>query len=97
MATVPLHKDKVHAALADLAGWRFEDNRIKKTFRFDNFKEAVSFIVRLGFEAEKANHHPEIFNVYGTVEVALTTHDAGNKVSHKDVSLAHSIEAFVWV
>ena len=97
MATTPLNSDEVQAALADLPGWRFDNDRLKKTFRFSNFKEAMCFMVRAGFEAEKLGHHPELFNVYSTVEIALTTHDAGNRVSHKDVSLAESIEAFAWV
>ncbi len=97
MATTPLHTTEVQAALADLDGWRFEDDKIRKTFQFGNFKEAMCFIIRLGFEAEKAGHHPELFNVYSTVEVALTTHDAGNRVSHKDVSMAKVINAFAWV
>ncbi len=97
MATTPLDGDEISAALADLPGWRYDDNRLKKSFRFKNFREAMSFIVRLGFEAEKAGHHPELFNVYATVDVALTTHDAGNKVSRKDVGLARAIEQFVWV
>lgn len=97
MATTPLDIDEISAALADLPGWRYDDNRLKKSFRFKNFREAMSFIVRLGFEAEKAGHHPELFNVYATVDVALTTHDAGNKVSQRDVGLAQAIEQFVWV
>ena len=56
------------------------------------FREAMSFLVRISFEAEQRNHHPEIYNVYKTVELALTTHDAGNKVTALDVELAAAIE-----
>ena len=97
MATKPLESKEISASLAELPGWRFDEDRLKKSFRFKNFREAMSFMVRLGFEAEKAGHHPELFNVYATVDVALTTHDAGNRVSHKDVSLARAIEQFVWL
>lgn len=97
MATTPLTADEISAALAELSGWRYDDDRLRKSFRFKNFREAMSFIVRLAFEAEKAGHHPELFNVYATVDVALTTHDAGGRVSHKDVGLARAIEQFVWV
>ena len=97
MATTPITAKEISAALAELPGWRFDEDKLRKSFRFKNFREAMSFIVRLGFEAEKAGHHPELFNVYARVDVALTTHDAGGRVSRKDVSLARAIEQFVWV
>jgi len=52
----------------------------------------MAFIVLIGFEAESANHHPELYNVYSTVRIALNTHDAGGKVTQKDVDLARAIE-----
>ncbi len=97
MATTPLASGAIRSALADLPGWRYEEDRLKKTFRFSSFREAMSFLVRLGFEAERADHHPELCNVYHTVDLALTTHDAGSRVSHKDISLARAIEDFVWI
>lgn len=93
----PLTSQQIAEALADLPGWRHEDDRLKKTFRFQNFREAVSFIVRMSFEAEERDHHPELRNVYHTVDVALTTHDAGNRVTGMDIALARAIEEFSWV
>ena len=93
----PLSKDEIEAALADLNEWRFEDDRLVKRFQFASFREAMSFIVRLSFEAETLNHHPELINVYNRVDVVLTTHDAGNKVTASDVALAQSIEKFSWI
>lgn len=56
----PLTETEITAALADLPGWTYADEHIHREYRFGSFKEALSFIVRIGFEAERANHHPEI-------------------------------------
>ncbi len=89
--------EEIEAALADLPDWRFENDRLAKRFQFSSFREAMSFMVRLSFEAEMLNHHPELTNVYGRVDVVLTTHDAGNRVTAKDIALAQSIEQFSWI
>ncbi|PIQ24490.1 4a-hydroxytetrahydrobiopterin dehydratase [bacterium (Candidatus Blackallbacteria) CG17_big_fil_post_rev_8_21_14_2_50_48_46] len=93
----PLSESEIIAALQSLPGWHYEDHRLSKQFQFQNFREAVSFIVRLSFHAEELNHHPELKNVYGQVELALTTHDAGNQVTQKDIQLAQAIESFNWL
>jgi 4a-hydroxytetrahydrobiopterin dehydratase len=92
----PLSREAIDEALASLPGWTFDDDRLKREFRFESFKEALSFIVRIGLHAEEANHHPEIFNVYSTVKIALNTHDAGGKVTDKDVALARVIQSVDW-
>ena len=79
--------------LNDLPGWTFESNSLNKDFHFDSFRNAVSFIVRLSFEAEELNHHPELFNVYSTVRIQLKTHDAGDRVTAMDIELARRIES----
>jgi 4a-hydroxytetrahydrobiopterin dehydratase len=83
---------KIQAALADLPGWTFKRDALAKTFQFKNFREAMGFMVRAAFEAEAMNHHPEWTNVYNRVAVRLNTHDAGGKVTAKDVELAGRIE-----
>ncbi len=93
----PLSDADIEDALSDLDGWTHADNKLQKTFEFANFRAAISFIVRLSFYAEEMMHHPELENVYSTVSVALTTHDAGGKVTEMDVELASKIEDFVWV
>lgn len=93
----PLTSDQITAALKDLPGWTFDNNRLVRTFEFHHFKEAMSFIVRVAFEAEAMNHHPELFNVYKTVKISLNTHDAGGKVTQKDVDLAKAIQHLSWV
>ena len=97
MARTPLAEADIDAALADLPGWSHQDGALKKTFRFQNHREAISFLVRLSFEAEQRDHHAEIHNVYATIELLLRTHDAGNRVSRADVELAKAIESFSWV
>ena len=93
----PLSDADIDDALSDLDGWTHADDKLQKTFEFSNFREAISFIVRLSFCAEEMMHHPELENVYNTVSVALTTHDAGGTVTETDVELATKIEDFVWV
>lgn len=72
--------------------WSFHDGALHRSVKFRNFSEALAFLVRVGIEAEKRDHHPEIRNVYATVELALTTHDAGG-VTDKDADLASAIDA----
>ena len=88
----PLHQQDIASALAGLPGWAFEDDKLVKAYKLDDFKQALGFIVRVGLEAEAANHHPELWNVYSSVTIMLSTHDAGNKVTQKDVDLAGAIE-----
>ena len=81
-------------ALADLDGWSLVEGReaITKTYQFADFVEAFGFMARCALEAEKADHHPEWSNVYKTVEVVLSTHDAGG-LTEKDVALARAFDS----
>jgi 4a-hydroxytetrahydrobiopterin dehydratase len=88
---------EIQATLGELPGWTFERDALTKTFGFGSFREAMSFMVRAGFEAEAMNHHPEWTNVYDRVVVRLATHDAGGKVTAKDVQLAKKLQAISWV
>ena len=88
----PLASAKIQAALADLPGWAFRREALAKTFQFKTFREAMGFMVRAAFEAEAMNHHPEWTNVYNRVAVRLNTHDAGGKVTVRDVELAGRME-----
>jgi len=89
----PLSDEKISQELNELPGWEHKDDKLSKEFNFDNFRDAMAFINRLAFEAEEQVHHPEIFNVYNTVNISLSTHDAGGKVTAKDVKLAKTIES----
>jgi len=88
----PLTENKIQAALASLSGWAFADDAISKTYRLGSFTEAIGFITEMAFACERANHHPELSNVYSTVTIRLCTHDAGGKVTEKDIDLAGEIE-----
>ncbi|GAB4193418.1 MAG: hypothetical protein Kow00105_07580 [Phycisphaeraceae bacterium] len=89
----PLSDDQIRSALDSLPGWSHEQDRLTRGFQFKDFSEAMAFIVRVGLLAEQHQHHPELFNVYNRVTIALNTHDAGGKVTHKDVELAKAIQA----
>ena len=97
MATPPLTPQEITTALAGLPGWTFERDALAKTFTFGTFREALSFMVRVGFEAEAADHHPDWTNVYNRVAIRLNTHDAGGKITAKDVALAAKIQTISWV
>lgn len=72
--------------------WKEENNRLTKTFTFNDFKEAFAFMTRVALVAEKMDHHPNWSNVYNTVTIALSTHDAGNVVTDRDRKLAQAID-----
>jgi 4a-hydroxytetrahydrobiopterin dehydratase len=95
MAVRELDANERDAALAGLKGWAYdaEVKGIRRTFRFSDFAEAFGFMTRVAILAEKADHHPEWFNVYNRVEILLTTHDAGG-LSERDISLATAIDGF---
>ncbi len=80
-------------ALQDLSGWADVPGRdaITKTFRFKNFRKAFGFMAEVALVAEKMDHHPEWSNVYGKVEVTLTTHSAQG-VTALDVALAQKMD-----
>ena len=88
-----LNNEEINAELEKLTGWTFSEDKILREFVFKNFKESLSFIVRVGFEAESIGHHPVIENVYNKVKISLQTHDVGNKVTEKDLELAKKIDA----
>ena len=97
MASQPLTPAEITAALPALPGWTCESDALAKEFKFGSFKEALSFMVRVGFEAEAMDHHPDWTNIYNRVAIRLNTHDAGGKVTAKDVALAKKIQALSWV
>jgi 4a-hydroxytetrahydrobiopterin dehydratase len=89
-----LTSQQVQEALTRLESWEFQPDRqaLYREFRFADFVEAFGFMASVALEAEKADHHPEWFNVYNKVQVWLTTHDADG-VSERDVRLAARMNA----
>src|SRR5258707_8642644 len=92
MATKLTGSDR-SAALATLSGWAEVPGRdaISRKFVFKDFNQAFGFMTRAALVAEKMDHHPEWFNVYKTVEVTLSTHDAGG-VTPLHVKLAQAMD-----
>jgi len=74
--------------------WQETGNKLYKKFQFKNFSEAFAFMTRVAMEAEKMDHHPLWTNVWNTVEIWLSTHDAGDIVTGKDRELAARIDKF---
>ncbi len=72
--------------------WQEKDNKLVREFRFKDFQEAFTFMVRVAFIAEKMNHHPDWYNVYNYVRIELTTHDSGHAITTQDRKLAMEID-----
>ena len=89
-----LAPEQVQAQLAELSGWTLAADglSISRSYRFADFCNAFAFMTRVALAAEKADHHPEWFNVYNRVDVRLNTHDAGG-LTHRDFSLAAVADA----
>jgi 4a-hydroxytetrahydrobiopterin dehydratase len=89
----PLGPEARDAALAKLPAWSAVEDRdaITRTFDFADFNQAFGFMARAALVAEKMDHHPEWTNVYKTVTVVLTSHDAGG-VTRRDIELAEAMD-----
>ncbi len=72
--------------------WTEKNNTLHAEFKFDNFVNAFAFMTKVAIIAEKMNHHPKWTNVYNTVSVELSTHDAGGIVTDRDYKLAEEID-----
>jgi len=75
-----------------LPGWELGEDRIRRTFRFEDFVQAFGWMSSVALVAERMNHHPEWRNVWATVEVELSTHDAGG-LTELDMKLAAEMDA----
>ena len=92
MGRMPLLSDaEVQSALAVLSEWSRSGDEIEKTFERNSFADAIAFVVRIGFLAEAADHHPDLDIRWRRVRVALTTHDSGGLTAN-DTDLAMKIE-----
>ena len=87
-----LSDDEVRDGLAKLPGWERNGDEIVKEYGFDGFGDAIAFVVRVAFRAEKANHHPDVDVRYNRVRVALSTHSDGG-ITAKDLALAAEADA----
>ncbi len=89
---VKLEDTQIQEALAGLPGWELKNGRLHREFKFADFVEAWGFMSRAALYAQALDHHPEWFNVYGTVRVDLITHDACG-ITKLDMELAAKMSA----
>ncbi|HZO87959.1 MAG TPA: 4a-hydroxytetrahydrobiopterin dehydratase [Chthonomonadaceae bacterium] len=89
---IQLTDEQLREALSTLSGWELKEGKLHKSFRFADFVQAWGFMSRVALLAEKLDHHPEWFNVYNTVTVDLSTHDAGG-ITALDVQMALKMDA----
>ena len=96
MSVPRLTQAVIAVLLADLPEWqlRQDGTAITRKFKFGDFNAAFGFMTRVALYADKHDHHPEWSNIYNTVEITLTTHDAGG-LSARDAAMARAIGAFV--
>lgn len=85
-----LSDDEIRTALDDLTGWELAGGQITREYRLGGFAGAIAFVVRLSYEAEAADHHPDLDIRYDKVRVTLSTHSEGG-VTVKDLDLARAI------
>lgn len=94
MPIVRLSEPEIAGALGALPRWSRVDDSIVAEYECADFAGAIAFVVRIGFLAEAADHHPDLDVRWRTVRVALTTHDAGG-LSARDFALAANLDALV--
>ena len=91
MAATKLSEKEIATELRKLSGWKVVNGNLHRVFEFKGFSAAFGFMTRVALAAEKMDHHPEWFNVYKTVQVTLSTHDAGG-VTALDIELAQAMD-----
>jgi len=91
MAPKALTREEIETKLQKLQGWRLKDDRLYRELKFGSFASAFGFLTSLALVAERMDHHPEIFNVYSSVNLTLWTHDAGG-ITTLDFELAEAAD-----
>ena len=90
-----LSKEQILEKLTGLDGWEYREDAIETSIEFASFKEAFATMTRIAFECEVQGHHPDWNNVYNSLNIRLSTHDAGG-VTEKDFTLAETIESIIF-
>jgi 4a-hydroxytetrahydrobiopterin dehydratase len=91
MAATLLNQSAIKKRLPEVPEWKHEGNAIAREFVFRNFREAVAFLVRIAFDAEEADHHPDVALSYKRLRLSLSTHSEGG-LTNKDFDLASKID-----
>ena len=86
-----LNTKEINQKLTGITEWALKNDALEKTLYFKDFKDAMSAMQRIAFEAERLNHHPEWFNVYNKLNIRLRTHDSYG-ITNKDFKLAEAID-----
>lgn len=86
---------EIEALLVNLPGWQWHGNALIKEFTFRDYMAGLSFVNQVAALAEEKDHHPEMTLAWRSVRVRFTTHDAGHRVTRRDFTLAHLVEALV--
>jgi len=94
MTVVRLTYEQIESNLQKLPHWSLKNGKLHRELKFKSFTQAFGFMAQVAILAEKANHHPEWFNVYSKVVIDLTTHEASG-ISQRDVELASAIDKVV--
>jgi 4a-hydroxytetrahydrobiopterin dehydratase len=88
----PLNAEEIKKSLSELSGWFYLNNSIEKEYKLKSFADAVALVVKIGMEAEKLGHHPNLLlHSWNKVKVTLTTHELRG-VSEYDIKLAQNID-----
>lgn len=91
MAT-PLNDAQIIEALTGLNGWERDGDTLTKTYKFDQYLAGIAFAATAGTIAEGFGHHPDMTVGWRKVTLAFTTHDAGSKITQKDIDVAKAID-----
>ena len=87
-----LTQNEITKNLSSFSGWTQEGNQISKQFQFKDFAEALAFVNKVGVEAERMDHHPDIFiHSWNKVKITISTHSEGG-ITKKDFQLAEKVE-----
>jgi 4a-hydroxytetrahydrobiopterin dehydratase len=93
MASIALTDAQITSGLESLTGWTRDGDTITKTYKLPTYAAGLMFACTIGAIAEGHDHHPDLYIGYKTVRVTFSTHDAGNKISQKDLDIARAINA----
>ena len=85
-----LSRHQADALLVTLPGWQIDAGELVRTFKFEDFRAALRFVIKIGEIAEEAGHHPDIDIRYNKVQLALVSHDAGG-ITGSDTAMAKEI------
>lgn len=93
MPSAPLPQDQIEDRLRDLPGWTLEGDRITRTYRLPSHFAAAALTLHVARIQDELNHHSDLTLGYDTVTLSVNSHDAGGKVTEKDLALAARVEA----